>query len=99
MRCFTISKSKNSHNLFYCILGTIFCYAVQICKYTERRMLEKSFDDNKTKIKMAICKPRHWNLGIGTGIGNGIGIGTDIPSAIISSTIRSMDPKLSRMVT
>ena len=45
----------------------------------------------------AICKSRHWNLGIG--IENGIGIGTDITNAIISSSIRSMDPKLSRMVT
>ena len=43
--------------------------------------------------KQAICKPRHWNLGIG------IGIGTDITNVIISSSIRSMDPKLSRMVT
>ena len=38
----------------------------------------------------AICKPRHWNLGIG--IGNGIG--TDITNAIISSSIRPMDRKL-----
>ena len=44
---------------------------------------------------LAICKPRHRNLGIGTGIG----IGTDIRNAIISSSIRSMDPKLSRVVT
>ena len=48
---------------------------------------------------MAICKPRYWNLGIGIGIGNGIGIGTDITNAIISSSIRSMNPKLSRVVT
>ena len=39
------------------------------------------------------------NLGIGIGIGNGIGIGTDITNAIISSSIRPMDPKLSRVVT
>ena len=44
---------------------------------------------------MAICKPRHWNLGIGIGIG----IGTDITNVIISSSIRPMDPKLSRVVT
>ena len=43
----------------------------------------------------AICKPRHWNLGIGIGIG----IGTDITNVIISSSIRPMDPKLSRVVT
>ena len=45
----------------------------------------------------AICKPRHWNLGIGIGIGTGIG--TDITNAIISSSIRPMDPNLSRVVT
>ena len=38
----------------------------------------------------AICKPRHWNLGIGIGIG----IGNDITNAIISTSIRPMDPKL-----
>ena len=48
---------------------------------------------------MAICKPRYQNLGIRIGIGNGIGIGTDITNAIISSSIRSMNPKLSRVVT
>ena len=42
---------------------------------------------------MAICKPRHWNLGIG------IGIGIDITNVIISSSIRPMDPKLYRVVT
>ena len=39
------------------------------------------------------------NLGIGIGIGNGIGIGSDITNDIISSSIRPMDPKLSRVVT
>ena len=43
----------------------------------------------------ATCKPRHRNLGIGTGIG----VGTDITNAIISSSIRPMDPKLSWVVT
>ena len=47
----------------------------------------------------AICKSRYWNLGIGIGSGNGIGIRTDITNAIISSSMRAMDPKLSRMVT
>ena len=42
---------------------------------------------------MAICKSRHWNLGIG------IGIGTDITNVITSSSVRLMDPKLSRVVT
>ena len=42
---------------------------------------------------MAICKSRHWNLGIG------IGIGTDITNPIISSSIRPMDPKRNRTVT
>ena len=49
---------------------------------------------------MAICKPRHWNLGIAIGTGIGIGIETDITNVIISSSIRpSMDPKHSRVVT
>ena len=48
---------------------------------------------------MAICKSRHWNLSIGIGIGIGTGIGTDITNAIISSSIRPIDPKLSRVVT
>ena len=48
---------------------------------------------------MAICKPWHWNLGIGIGIGIGTGIGTDNTNAIISSSIRPMDPNLSRVVT
>ena len=39
------------------------------------------------------------NLGIGTGIRIGIGIGTDITNVIILSSIRPMDPKLSRVVT
>ena len=38
----------------------------------------------------AICKPLHWNLGIGIGIG----IVNDITNAIISTSIRPMDPKL-----
>ena len=38
-----------------------------------------------------ICKPRHWNLGIG--------IGTDTTNAIISSYIRPMDTKPSRVGT
>ena len=42
---------------------------------------------------MAISKSRHWNFGIGIEIGNRIGIGTDITNAIISSSIRPMDPK------
>ena len=37
-------------------------------------------------ILMAICKPRHWNLGIG--------IETDVANAIRSSPIRLKDPKL-----
>ena len=37
------------------------------------------------------------NLGIGIGIGTKIG--TDIANAIISSSIRPMDTKLSRVVT
>ena len=45
--------------------------------------------------RRSIYKPRHWNLGIGIGIG----IGIDITNDIISSSIRPMDPKLSRVVT
>ena len=54
-----------------------------------------------THIILAICKHWHWNLDIGIGIGNGIGIGIgiDITNAIISSSVRSMDPKPSRVVT
>ena len=47
---------------------------------------------------MTICKPRHWNLGIGIGIGIGTGIESDTTNAIISSSIRSMDIKPSRVV-
>ena len=50
-------------------------------------------------LKQSICKPRHWNLAIGIGIGNGIGIGTDITNAIISSSMKPIDPKVSRVVT
>ena len=42
--------------------------------------------------KGAISKTRHWNHGIG------IGIGTDTTKAIISSSIRPMDTKPSRVV-
>ena len=38
----------------------------------------------------AICKPRHWNLGIG--------IGTDTTNAIISSSIRPIYTKIRRVV-
>ena len=52
-------------------------------------------------MKMPICKPRLWNLGIGIefGIEFRIGIGTDIRNVIASASIRPMDPKLSRVVT
>ena len=42
-------------------------------------------------ILMAICKPPHWNLGIG--------IETDVANAILSSLIRLMDPKLCMVMT
>ena len=44
---------------------------------------------NLLEPRRAICKPQHWNLGIGT----------DITNVIVSSSIRPMDPKLSRVVT
>ena len=46
---------------------------------------------------MVICKSRHWNLGTGTEIRNEIGIGNDITNAIISTSIRPMDLKFSRV--
>ena len=45
---------------------------------------------------MAICKPRHWNLGIRIGIG--IGIGADTTNAIFSSSLRPMGIKPNRVV-
>ena len=56
-----------------------------------------SFKMSESSPYMAICKPRHWNLGIGIGIG--IGIGTDITNAIISSYISPMDNKPSWVMT
>ena len=44
----------------------------------------------------AICKPRHWNIGIGIGIGSASG--TNTTNAIISSSIRPMDTNPSRVV-
>ena len=49
-------------------------------------------------ILIAICKPRQWNLGIGNGIRIEIGIGSETINTIISSSIRSMDTKRSRVV-
>ena len=71
---------------------------------------ENSFNDNQNTVPgmtktstlvqllAAICKPRHWNLGIGIGIGIGTGIGTDTTNVIISSSIGPMDTKPSRVV-
>ena len=53
----------------------------------------------KRQLCVAICKPRHWNLDIGIGIRIGTGIGTDITNVFSLSSIRPMDPKLSRVVT
>ena len=44
--------------------------------------------------RRATCKPQHWNLGIGIEIG----IGNDATNAIISSSVRPMDIKPSRVV-
>ena len=49
----------------------------------------------QTPFPPAICKPRHWNLGIGIGIA----IGTDTTNAIISPSIRPINTKPSRVVT
>ena len=49
-------------------------------------------------LKIAFCKPRHWNFGIGSGIGIGIGIGTDTTNVIISSSTRPVDTKPSRVI-
>ena len=48
-----------------------------------------------SNLRLSICKPRHWNLGIGIAIR----IGTDVTNAIVSSSIRPMNPKLSMVVT
>ena len=62
------------------------------------RLLTYLTEENyQTTLSPAICKPRHWNLGIGIAIG--IGIGTDTTNAIISTSIRPMDTKPSRVVT
>ena len=61
--------------------------------------LQNNFNFYFSAVFWTICKPRHWNLGIGIGIGIGTGIGTDITNAIISSFIRPMDPNFSRVVT
>ena len=53
----------------------------------------------KRQLYVVICKPRHWNLGIGIRIRIGTGIGTDITNVFSLSSIRPMDPKLSRVVT
>ena len=80
-------------------------YRVTFFKYFEDKITDILItrliyaSDFKTILFWAICKPQHWNLGIGIATGNGIGIGTDITNVIISSFIRSMDPELSRVVT
>ena len=43
-------------------------------------------------MKEAICRPRHWNLGIETGIG------TDTTNAIISTSTRPVGTKPNRVV-
>ena len=53
----------------------------------------------KRQLYVAICKPRHWNLGIGIGIRIGTGIGTEFTNVFSLSSIRPMDSKLSRVVT
>ena len=61
------------------------------------RLLTYLTEENyQTPLSPAICKPRHWNLGIGIAIG--IGTGTDTTNAIISTSIRPMDTKPSRVV-
>ena len=59
--------------------------------------IKKTVFENKNEGRLfeAICKPRHWNLGIGIGIG----IGIDVTNTITSSSRRPMDPNLSRVVT
>ena len=65
------------------------------CFFREYYITIKStyFKEHLQTAASAICKSRHWNLGIG------IGIGTDIANGIIFSSVRPMDPKLSRVVT
>ena len=64
----------------------------------------KSFqNENNRKVTHSFAPRRLiWpflNLGIGTGIGIGTGFGTDITNIIISTSIKPMDPKISRVVT
>ena len=69
-----------------------------ISEIKNSRLLTYLTEENyQTPLSPAICKPRHWNLGIGIAIG--IGIGTDTTNAIISTSIRPMDTKPSRVVT
>ena len=83
--------------------STIKCLRYGLCKKEVVCLfiafVEKSTVSIYTAEMLAICKSRHWILGIGIGIGNGTGIGADITNTIISISIRPMDPKLSRMVT
>ena len=62
----------------------------------EEKIIRRHNKVAKQLLNRAICKPRHWNLSIQIGIG--IGIGTDTTNAIISSFIRPMDTKPSRVV-
>ena len=64
----------------------------------------KSFqNENNRKVTHSFASRRLiWsflNLGIGTGIGIGIGFEADTTNIIISSSVKPMDPKLSRVVT
>ena len=91
-------------NWWFPIIFAKLCFYVKVqkpnvCKYFLGKFLYvlsivKS-NNNKNLFTTAICKLRHWNLGIGIGIG----IGTDITNVIVSSSIRPMDPKLGRVVT
>ena len=52
----------------------------------------------KYHLKWVICKPRHWNLGIGIGIAIGTEVGTDATNAIISTSTKHISTKPSRVV-
>ena len=68
------------------------CIRDCICNLDNTKKLYKSMILKEIFLKLfAIYKPRHWNLCIG--------IGTDITNAIVSSSIKPMDTKRSRVVT
>ena len=78
---FPISWKKNKAALTHYILAIYVLVCILIYAFTFK----------------TICKPWHWDLGVG--IGFEIGIETDVVSVIVSTSTRPMDSKLFRVVT